>query len=241
MSTNKNSTVTPSKVTWEEKWKFIQKLLKSDPSQWRYIPSWLLSFRQNDLINRAIPWLTFSAIDYIHRTVKPSDKVFEYGSGGSTLFWLKQGASCVSIEHDTRWNEKIRLMTKKNSRLDYRLITPTLAEHPGVDISDPDQYLSDDPPWKGYSFRNYASQIDTFPDDFFDWVLVDGRARPSCIQHGIKKVRLGGRLILDNSDRPYYLLKTDVLLQGCSRKIFKGLVPGAVFVSETSIFVRTSK
>ncbi|HLI94422.1 MAG TPA: hypothetical protein VKU83_12450, partial [Puia sp.] len=47
--------------------------------------------------------------------------------------------------------------------------------------------------------------IDVYPDSHFDVIIVDGRARPSCIKHALPKLKPGGWLLVDNSDRSYYL------------------------------------
>ena len=106
------------------------------------------------------------------------------------------------------------------------------------DIADPNLYLSDDVTFSECNFRKYVCQIDLFPDNIFDIVLVDGRARPSCIKHASKKVKIGGLIVLDNSDREYYLRMTANLLQDFDRRIFQGVAPGVTWFTETSIFIR---
>ena len=59
-----------------------------------------------------------------------------------------------------------------------------------------------------YNFKNYSSKISEFSNDFFDIVLVDGRSRPSCLHHSLEKIKRNGILVLDNSDRTYYLEQT---------------------------------
>jgi len=56
----------------------------------------------------SLPWLNFAAIDFIKNFLenKKNLQVFEYGSGGSTLFFLKKGYSVVSIEHCKEWYNK---------------------------------------------------------------------------------------------------------------------------------------
>lgn len=54
------------------------------------------------------------------------------------------------------------------------------------------------------SFEEYVKSIEEYPDESFDLVLVDGRHRSFCIPHAIPKVRPGGYLMLDNSDRRGY-------------------------------------
>ena len=47
--------------------------------------------------------------------------------------------------------------------------------------------------------------IDRYDDNVFDLVMVDGRARNSCIWHARRKVKPGGYLVLDNAEREKYL------------------------------------
>ena len=54
------------------------------------------------------------------------------------------------------------------------------------------------------SFVDYARLIDDYADESFDLVAVDGRARCACVWHARAKVKPGGYLMLDNSDRPFY-------------------------------------
>lgn len=153
--------------------------------------------------------------------------MFEYGSGGSTLFWQRRKAKLVSIEHEPHWYEVVRGRIPYSAGVDYRLIKPepakTTVNQP--DISDPDQYLTDDPNFRGLHSTSYVQQIDAFSDSSFDIVLIDGRARPSCIKHGARKVKLGGLLILDNAERDYYTAKTQGYLKDFSVRVFRGVIP----------------
>ncbi len=55
------------------------------------------------------------------------------------------------------------------------------------------------------SYEKYARAIDAFPKDHFDIILVDGRARPSCFQQAIPHLKSNGLLVIDNTERHYYL------------------------------------
>lgn len=76
------------------------------------------------------------------------------------------------------------------------------------------------------NFKAYASAIDAYPDGHFDVVMVDGRARTSCLVHALPKLRKGGLSILDNAEREHYTVKSAVLdrlepiLQGMAPVIF---------------------
>lgn len=217
---------------------FLLKIIVS-PSQRKHAYRWLISLRRNYFPDAQIPWITFDAIGYLEEHLFPWAKVFEYGSGGSTLFWLNHGAECVSVEHNLDWYKLMHHHLKGRDRIDYRLVLPEPAdENKDQDIADPNLYLSRDILFRGFNFRNYVCQINHFPDNFFDIVLIDGRARPSCIKHAYKKVRIGGLLVLDNSDREYYLRMAATLLKDFERRIFLGVSPRATWFTETSVFVR---
>jgi len=228
-------------------------MLRSD-SQRKYVGRWLRSLRPNYLLDAPLPWITFDAIAFIRGRLTRTSRVFEYGSGGSTLFWVRLRATCVSIEHDPQWYKVVQDRLDRGvgaglkpaptgsplqgGEVDYRLIEPECGVTAAGDIADPTCYLSDDANYRGCAFRAYASQIDSFPDGYFDLVLVDGRARPACIMHGAPKVRPGGMLVLDNADRAYYTAQTQPYLRNFQRLEFSGAVPVNAEFSRTDIYIR---
>jgi hypothetical protein len=191
-------------------------------------------------LTHALPWLPFPVIRFLEALDLAGKTVFEYGSGGSTLYWLKRGASCVSVEHDQAWYERVRSLTRHERRLDYRLVRGDVVDVLPVsaDFADPLTYASADPDARGLCFRKYVSQIDAFPGSHFDLILIDGRARPSCLMHSIPKVRPQGIIILDNADRAYYLDRTAALLEGFELQTFFGHAPGAVAATATHVYRR---
>jgi hypothetical protein len=161
-----------------------------------------------------LPWISVIAKNYIENFLSkrpsPDIKVFEYGSGGSSLFFLKYASRVISVEHDTQWFELVRnrVMEKALPGWEGLLIKPELMQEGFKEIPDkgnPLDYYSDDVKFAQYRWQAYASSIDQYSDEYFDIVMVDGRSRPSCLYHGAKKVKKDGLLILDNAERPYYL------------------------------------
>ncbi|MCS6882538.1 MAG: hypothetical protein RMK84_01305 [Oscillochloridaceae bacterium] len=208
------------------------------PGQRRYLGRWLISLRPGYLLRAGLPWLNFDALDALARLELRGRQVFEYGSGGSTLYWLRRGATVVSIEHDPAWYEQVRAAIPPDAPLDYRLVPPEPAPADSADCADPAAYRSCDPAFAGWSFARYAAQIDAFPEGSFDLVLVDGRARPSCLAHAAPRVRPGGTLILDNSDRAYYTTRLGSLFNGWSATVYAGATPGASIFSAATFYVR---
>lgn len=207
----------------------------------QYIMRWLESRRPNYLLKKPYPWMNFAVVDFITERIQPNWKIFEYGSGGSTLYWLSLGAEVVSVEHDPEWYAIVKKAAGDNAKLDYRLVLPEPPNPENsasiFDPSDPSLYFSNDPSLRYYTFSKYARQIDEFPNSWFDMVVVDGRARPSCISHAISKVRSGGMLVVDNVEREYYLRNTLKSLEGRSDLRFTGLVPAFRLINETVIFM----
>lgn len=211
--------------------------LVRQPGQARHALRLLRSLRAGYLLDTGTPWIAFDAIEYLARVVRPGMAVFEYGSGGSTLFWLRRGARVVSVEHDPAWYAAVRRKVRPSDPLDYRLVPPVRVGGQ-LDIADPAHYASDDPLFAGHSFREYVRQIDAFPDESFDVVLVDGRARPACVAHSACKVRRGGLLVLDNADRAYYTARNGDALRGFGCRSFSGAAPGMLWPTQTNCYRR---
>ncbi len=152
-------------------------------------------------------WITFPALDYLHDWLRPNHRVFEYGGGGSTLFFCKRAGFVATVEHDGTWFDILTQKIKEKSYLHWEgafipgeAVTDGSSPRP----ADPDAFRSGGKPFKNLSFEKYAKAITRYPLASFDLVLVDGRARPSCIQQALPHLKVGGLLVVDNADRAYY-------------------------------------
>jgi hypothetical protein len=171
-----------------------------------FYPRWRASIRAGaSPLEDQSPWITFAAREFLEAHLRPSMRVFEYGSGGSTLFFHRHRCDVITVEHDPAWAAmtKEALVKNKFSAANLRLCPPepdpACAEK---DPSDLDGYISSSADFKGRSFRKYAEAISAFGS--FDLVMVDGRARPSCSKEAYPKVAPGGFLLLDNAERAHY-------------------------------------
>lgn len=210
------------------------------PTQRKYLPAWFRSRRKDYLLDHAIPWLTFDAVNFLREHLSPGVRVFEYGSGSSTLFWSTYQAHCISVEHDLKWGELLKKRFSSSFDIDLRLVGPdeqTTSSADDRDYADPNSYWSDWSSLTGLTFQEYASQIDSFPEGSFDVVLVDGQVRPACIKHSWAKVKSGGMLIVDNVDVPYHLARARQYLAGFERHSFYGIAPIHGALSQTDIYV----
>jgi hypothetical protein len=155
----------------------------------------------------ASPWICFEAIDTLERFLHADMKIFEYGSGGSTLFFSQRCAEVISVEHHREWYHRVNEHCTRNGigNVRYFLVEPeTDPRFNDKHKADPGHYISDDAESKGKHFRRYATSIDAYADESFHVVIVDGRARPSCCAHALPKVKPGGMLVFDNVETEYY-------------------------------------
>jgi hypothetical protein len=185
-----------------------------------------------------LPWITFSAIDRLNRIINPDMEVFEYGSGGSTLFWASRVRHITSVEHDREWFEKMQgeLQGSNKSNIRYLLIEPQPdADYQKKDYRVPEDYISSGGNYRGKNFENYVKAIDMYPDRHFDVIVIDGRARPSCILHSLPKLKKGGWLLIDNADRSYYLAPFPFKRPDWKIHTFDGPVPFMKGFSRTSL------
>lgn len=189
-----------------------QQILKGNLSSTQniqYYKRWKASMQpgHNSVTDR-LPWLTFPAIKILEQQLNKTAKVFEYGGGGSTLFFLDKAGSVTTVEHNKEWFDilKNKITGPEKKHWEAALILPE-EKDPEVqlDYTHPDHYYSSDENYPGNTFRAYAGYIDKYEDAYFDVILVDGRARPSCLKHAVSKIKKGGLLILDNAERKYYL------------------------------------
>ena len=177
---------------------------------WSYRQRWSDSFRPGrNSVADELPWINFPALAYLEQQLRPEYKVFEFGGGGSTLFFCKNVAEVATVEDHPEWFDVLTRTVREKGYGNWKgfLIRPEeitdmqTARRP----SDPAAFASGAKGLERLSFEKYARAIDPYPDDYFDVIVVDGRARPSCIQQALPHLKTGGLLVVDNTERPYYL------------------------------------
>lgn len=177
----------------------------------RSFPRWnrSVSRRIDPLLDRT-PWMVYPAIDFLETLIDKKSKVFEFGAGGSTLFFSNKVEELVSVEHDANWFARTNdAMAVEMQVTDVNWSRNLLPSQLKGDIepenpADPLSYASSDEQFAGTQFFDYASAIDSYDDGYFDIIVIDGRARPSCFLHAMNKVKLGGYIVLDNAERDHY-------------------------------------
>ncbi len=179
-----------------------------------------------------LPWLTHYAYERLKTLVQPGMKVLEFGIGGSTLFFRGLGAEVFSIEHDKKWFQIVDSRLNSDEKVKLNLIEPeNLNSEIELKYSSNHGLFSEGLTWKAYSFG-----AEKFEDNFFDIILIDGRARPECLRNSISKLKKGGILIFDNSDRESYHESMNEILGGWKKEVFSGVTVYDWAFNETTIF-----
>lgn len=217
---------------------WIPNLLKN-PANIFYLIKWYNYKKITDSIKIEIPWIVFPAIKWMDSHITSDMTVFEWGSGGSTFYFAKKVNKLYSIENDAEWFGKIDRILKRN---DYSNVTYILSEgikvnSTNISSDNPYSYCSHSLKYQQTFFEKYVKIIDTFADNYFDLIFIDGRARPSCILHAINKLKKGGFLILDNSERNEYFKGID-LIKNCEMIEFYGPGPFIDYFWKTTIWIK---
>lgn len=135
-------------------------------------------------LSRGIPWITLASFHHLLEIIRDDFRVFEWGAGGSTVFFARECASVTAIEHNKLWIPRVnKMLADRGLKADLR-------------------HVQGGPKEQKDRFRKYANEILKEPDESFDLVYVDGEAssRGWCLTNALPKLKPGGWLLLDNSD-----------------------------------------
>lgn len=192
-----------------------------EPRRFADVPAWWRARSAPPAAVR-VPWWPAAAVSRVRAHLSETSVVFEYGGGGSTWWLHGLGATVTTVEHDRNWYERLRV------------------EVPGAVtllLREPGRGGSVGSAVEAGSFDAYVAAIADYPDDSFDLVIVDGRARVACGLAAMAKVRVGGLLLLDDSQRTRYAPLARALT-GWPRTDVRGLKPGEVEISQTTIWTK---
>jgi hypothetical protein len=181
---------------------------------------WQRSIRMRAAVDQqgvALPWFSYPAIDWLAVRIRATDRVFEWGSGSSTLWFSRHAASVVTVEHDPAFADRLHRERPANVTL---LQRPAMGED-ASEVGSP-----------------YASAI-VECEPPFDIIVVDGKERNACIEQAIPALAEDGIIVVDNSDRAAYSPGLATLAgAGLWRVDFVGMVPGFGHETTTSMFGR---
>lgn len=175
---------------------------------------WFEAFKRKasvDINNKAIPWFTYSFIDFLQDRLNNSQTVFEFGSGNSTRYFASKCAHITSVEHDKAWYEKGERNKPQNATIQY--------------------YPLD----KDGDYCRAAQKT----NKEYDIIIIDGRDRVNCCIQSINALTKNGIIILDDSERDKYNQARLFLKEkGFKELSFSGISPGFFYRKATSLFYK---
>ena len=145
-----------------------------------------------------VPWIDELSLkeweSIIDAGPRPFD-VFEWGSGGSTIwFGQKQIGKVYSVEHNLKWYD-----TVKAEKIKFGLDNVFTFYIPSVPDTGCMHSLSV-PNTNFYGYTNLIRDLNSF----FDFIVIDGRARVMCFENACSYVKDGGYVVLHDSERKMY-------------------------------------
>ena len=152
------------------------------------------------------PWTSPASILIFDKVLNKTMTGLEYGSGRSTHYFANKLQRLVSVEHHESWYEKVKTALTKNSltNVDYRFVPKGKNGSDNEDFKVRHNGISKE--FKARTkYKDYFDLVNEFDNDYFDFVLIDGRARVECALNSIQKIKSGGILVLDNSERARYM------------------------------------
>ena len=204
----------------------------------KYIPGWLYNnvTKKTPLIIK-LPWLSYPSIEFLDKYIKSHHRVFEYGGGGSTLWFSERCNEIISAENSDHWAKQLldKYYSNQNLIAKLKLKIVEVSEHPNIE----EYPLAD----------NY---VNTIVDDApYDIILVDGvdgvagiggkkNYRVECIKKAREYLNKKGIIILDDSWRDKYS-EVPKILADFERLEFWGLGPCRLGVTKTDIYVRSKE
>ena len=127
-----------------------------------------------------MPWWTQDTIAAVEQILKPDMRVFEWGSGSSTVWLARRVKRVWSVDHDKFWRAKIRKWARREGVMGKIKV-----------------FI--------YPFENirYYESVKK-PKADVNFIVVDGRNRVECFKRAAQKVRRGGYIMVDDTHRPLY-------------------------------------
>ena len=170
-------------------------------------------------IDLALPWFSYGAVDFLKANLRRDMHVFEFGSGGSTIFFAQRCASIRAVEEEPRLAARIRCRAADRGLLNVEVTTAPF------DFSRPQNFESSD----------YLEQVRS---GRWDLIVVDGAdddytIRPICFRAAESQVNPGGMIIVDDSWRYPELRSAN---RARRLEVFESVGPARFGVTSTDIY-----
>lgn len=180
-----------------------------------------------------VPWWTYRAVDVVEAWLSARSRpirVFEYGSGASTLWLSRRADEIITVEHHRGFAEHMAPILAAQGNIELRIVEPVKSGSPAVPSHKEGH--------GGLDFSDYVAAIDS-TEGSFDVVVIDGRAREACLRAALPRLAPDGIIVFDNSRRLRY--RKAIRTAGVHERRLPGLTPTLPYPEQTSILTRTGR
>ena len=120
------------------------------------------------------PMISYRAARVIEAALTPESRCVEFGSGISTPWLAQRCGFLLSLENDQQWHEVV-----------HQKLSGAAFAHVRYEFRTPESFAD-------------LSEIE---DQSLDFIMIDGWDRYGCVQSALSKIKPGGMIYLDNSDK----------------------------------------
>jgi hypothetical protein len=206
-------------------------LPRTPPDRRHRVRHWLVSLvRVHDSLAIAeldVPWWTYTAIDVVDAWLQARPRpirVFEFGSGASTLWLARRVDEVHTVEHHLGFAQRMRPEFAAHRHVTLHQVEAPWSTRPAV--------TSGKAGHEGLDFADYVRTIDRVGGRF-DLIVIDGRAREACLRAAAPHLAADGLIVFDNSGRRRY--RRVIEASGLVERRFGGLTPTLPYPEQTSL------
>jgi len=211
----------------------IEKLESSDRKWARHARTLFAIHDVDDLSALDLPWWVYGAIERVEALLAAREgkaRVFEYGSGASTIWLARRAGDVYSVEHHDGFSQ---LMATKVADLPHVSLrhVPAVSVPAGERPATPSRRHGH----RDLDFTDYVRTIDAV-DGEFDLIVVDGRAREACLVAAVPRLAPDGMVVFDNTNRRRY--QDAIAASGLRAERIRGAAPSLPYPTETTLLTR---
>jgi hypothetical protein len=120
------------------------------------------------------PMISYRAARVIEAALTARSRCVEFGSGFSTPWLARRCGFLLSLENDQLWHNVVRQM-----------LVGSAFSHVRYEFRTPETF----------------AELSEIEDGSLDFIMIDGWDRHGCVLHALRKIKPGGMIYLDNSDK----------------------------------------
>jgi hypothetical protein len=201
--------------------------------------------------DKYVPWITFSAINFLERLNLERLTVVEFGAGASTCYFCERAENVTSFEFDLKYFSQLSGISRKYSNLKMYNYDNLSSSH-SISETKCNPIKRDD---KLYECIDYDLKFCDIliekgsENEFFDIasksisnadvIFIDGGPRNTAMFLAARFAAEKSIIIVDNSEREDTTLGREILAEGGFHEIpFSGLGPLNPYEWQTSFFVK---